>query len=208
MKRLGLAAAALLFVSAAAAPPTARFSGSVRGGESFERSLGGSLRFVLEPEDEGWNIHVRGADTLADYAGIVTPPFHGPNPLGIQAWHFRNADNTGPNRGDPNAPQEEREFSFVTSRRDYDIARLSLDQLLWPGDRSQAAVDSATAVFDSLPKGAGTLRITAMELRDLGAGRRPRFASMRFEVELRAPAHAGFDSISRPPRGKPKTQGQ
>jgi len=58
------------------------------------------------------------------------------------------------------------------------------------------------ALFDSLAKGAGTVRITAMELRDLEAGQRPGFASMRFEVELRIPTPKNGSSHS---GSRPKT---
>jgi hypothetical protein len=43
----------------------------------------------------------------------LTPPWHFvPNPREIEGWQFRNADNTGPNDGSVNAPQELREFIF------------------------------------------------------------------------------------------------
>jgi len=96
MKRLVPAVAALVLLLGASGAAPVRFGGTVHDSERFERRFADSLRLVLEPDDEGWTIRIRGADTLTDFAGIVTPPFHGPNPLGIQAWHFRNADNTGP----------------------------------------------------------------------------------------------------------------
>jgi hypothetical protein len=37
---------------------------------------------------------------------------HGPNATSIEGWHFRNEDNTGPNTGELNFPQHEREFIF------------------------------------------------------------------------------------------------
>ena len=104
---------------------TYRFSGRLEAGQRFERRFADSLRFVLEPADvSGWSIQILQHDTLADYAGIATPPFHGPNPTQIEAWHFRNQDNTGPSRGP--CPGAEREFSFVTSRRDYQAAAAAL----------------------------------------------------------------------------------
>jgi hypothetical protein len=166
---------------------TYRFSGRLQVGQRFERRFADSLRFVLEPADvSGWSIQILQRDTLADYAGIATPPFHGPNPTQIEAWHFRNQDNTGPSRGP--WPGAEREFSFVTTRRDYQAAAAALDVMLWPNGRSDGEVDSARAVFDALPTGRGRLRITDMRLGDLGAGRPPRFEAMRFHVELVLPA--------------------
>ena len=170
----------------AAAPRIYRFAGSVRAGERFERRFADSLRFVLRPSDEnGWSIVVAQEDSLADYAAIVTPPFHGPNPVQIEAWHFRNDGNTGPSQGP--WPGEERGFSFVTNRRDYDAAASALDVMLWPNGRPDAVVDSARAAFDALSTGSGRLNISALKLRELGAGRQPRFESIQFEVRLRMP---------------------
>jgi hypothetical protein len=49
----------------------------------------------------------------SDDLSRLTPPWHSvPNPREIEGWHFRNADNIGPNDGSVNAPQELREFIF------------------------------------------------------------------------------------------------
>jgi hypothetical protein len=186
--------------SAAAPRDTARierFSGWLRRGERFERGVLGDLRFRLEPEFDsrvngasGWSIHLFAADTLEDFAGIATPPYHGVNATQIEAWHFRNADNSGPNLGDVNAPQERRIFSFVTNPRDYATFRSALEVALWPGRRPESAVDSAMAVMDSIPAGEGRLVIREMKLGNLGAGLTPWFESMRFDVELKPPPAA------------------
>ena len=192
LRALPLALVALAACAAAPVPMrTIRFAAVVQGGQRFERPLTDSLRFVLDAGPlgrEGWKVGVFAADSTANFAGIVTPPFHGPNPLDIEAWHFRNADNTGPNRGDVPAPQAEREFEFVLTSPDYRVAASALDVVLWPGERSQAAQDSAQAVWDALRRGTGVLKVTGMELGGLAEGGRPWFESMRFEVELQLPA--------------------
>jgi hypothetical protein len=114
-------------VGAAASAPvrTIRFSGVLRGGVRFERRITDSLRFVLDPGPlgrEGWFLGVFAADRTANFAGVVTPPFHGPNALDLEAWHFRNADNTGPNRGDVNALRKS--VSSSSSYRHPSIERL------------------------------------------------------------------------------------
>jgi hypothetical protein len=182
---------------AAAARDTARgerFSGTLRRGERFERRVLGGLRFRLEPEFDsradgatGWSLHLFAADSLEDFAGIATPPYHGVNATQIEAWHFRNVDNSGPNDGDVNAPQEERGFSFVTNPGDYVAFAGALDIALWPNGRPDSVVDSAMAVMDSIPAGEGLLVIRELKLGNLGKGLTPWFESMRFDVELKPP---------------------
>ena len=175
--------------------PQVSFAGRVRSGERMERALPGGLRFRLEPQPgaragttSGWRIAILGADTLKDYAGIATPPYHGVNDLEIDAWHFRNQSNTGPNDGSVNAPQDLREFRFVTDSTTYRIQDAALEIALWPSDRSQAAQDSAMAVLDSMPVGEGRLEITHMTLGGPGTGVEPYFLDMDFRVDLRWPA--------------------
>ncbi len=163
-------------------PRPSHFEGHLSAGQRFERTFAESLHFVLRPQgDEGWAIVVTGSDSAADFAGIVTPPFHGPNPTQIEAWHFDPRDSSGA------SPGKARGFSFVSSRRDYQTAAAMLERMLWPNGRSDAAVDSAQAVFDALPVGSGVLKITNVELRDLEPGAPARFESMSFEVDLAPP---------------------
>jgi hypothetical protein len=175
--------------------PHVSFNGRVGSGGRMERALPGGLRFRLVPQagsrdatTSGWRIQVIGADTLEDYAAIATPPYHGVNDLGIDAWHFRNKDNTGSNDGSVSAPQDLREFRFVTDTASYRREAAALDIVLWPGDRPGAVRDSAMAVLDSMPTGEGRLEITHMTLSGLGAGVEPYFLDMDFQVELRWPA--------------------
>jgi hypothetical protein len=87
-----------------------------------------------------------------------------------------------------NAPQDLREFRFVTDSTSYHREAAALDIALWPGKRSQAAQDSAMAVLDSMPAGEGRLEITHMTLGGLGASVEPYFLDLDFQVELRWPA--------------------
>jgi hypothetical protein len=173
------------------------FSATIHGGERFERRVLGNLRFQLVPVayatsegDDGWAICLHGDDSLSNYVAIATPPYHGVNASVIAAWHFRNADNTGPNRGDVNAPQEVREFQFVISAADHDRYQHALDIVLWPNGRSEAAQDSARAILDAVPVGTGRLVIRDMKLTNLGKGIVPRFETLVFEVTLEPPPGA------------------
>lgn len=186
----GAAAPSLLSVHLEAAAHSTReevirFSGEVRRGERFTRTLDNGLRFALEPyaggSDGGWQIAMYAADTTQDLVGIATPPYHGVNPRIIEAWHFRNAQNTGPNQGDVNAPQDERGFSFLTSPDQYTPYREALDRLLVPSSSTDPDPPSRP---DGMPSGSGVLTIVERKLGGLGAGRTPYFEWMRFDVEL------------------------
>lgn len=92
-------------------PASMEFSGSIKAGKGFVRPFGGRFTFALEPIQYGWGICVYEKGRKENLAGL-TLPLHGPNPTDIEGWHFRNQDNTGPNDGRLNVPQEEREFIF------------------------------------------------------------------------------------------------
>ncbi|HLQ67715.1 MAG TPA: hypothetical protein VK123_10855 [Candidatus Limnocylindrales bacterium] len=198
----GLAALALVCAiqpacaaSPAPAPPAnskvVRFSGDVRRGERFTRAISGDLRFLLEPDPtEGWRIEVVGADSTRDYVWVVTPPYRGVNEAVVQAWHFRNAENSGPNDGSVNAPRDKRGFSFVTSAPDFAKCRDAVDRLLWPDGISDAGLDSAQALLDGVTHGEGTLTIGDMKLGGLGPGQSPWIEAMHFAVELELPEAA------------------
>ena len=92
-------------------PATIEFSGSVKAGQRFEHPFGDRFVFALEPAQFGWEICIYEKGRKEDLAEL-TLPLHGPNPTDIEGWHFRNEDNTAPNDGSVNVPQEDREFIF------------------------------------------------------------------------------------------------
>jgi len=92
-------------------PATIEFSGSIKAGQRFEHPFGNRFIFALEPEQYGWRISVYEKGRREDLAEL-TLPLHGPNPTDIEGWHFRNEDNTMPNDGSVNVPQENRGFIF------------------------------------------------------------------------------------------------
>jgi hypothetical protein len=62
---------------------------------------------------EGWLLEVATKGREAEDLSRLTPPWHcAPNPRQIEGWHVRNVDNSAPNDGSVNAPQEFREFIF------------------------------------------------------------------------------------------------
>ena len=79
----------------------------------FDRTTSAGWILHLRPTDNGWflSVSVRGRER--EDLSRLTPPWHFvPNPREIEGWHFRNRENTGPNDGSVNAPQELRDFIF------------------------------------------------------------------------------------------------
>ncbi len=113
-----LLAAALLPQSAAAqgacpAEPdraAVSFVAEVAGSHGFERRLASGWTFALVSADKGWDLRLFDGEGRDLTAG--TPPLRGPNARELYGWHFRNADNSGPNDGSVNAPQGLRVFAI------------------------------------------------------------------------------------------------
>jgi hypothetical protein len=147
----------------------------VRGSRAFERSFGGRFLFRLEPDTLGWTITVREVGRDEDLSRL-TPPFHFvPNPRYIEGWHFRNADNTGPNEPgekNVNAPGEIREFIFSP-----EVGRSVADPVS-AGPVTPEEVERVRAF------GRGRLTILSFGLEDLRPGQRARFGWMKVRVEL------------------------
>jgi hypothetical protein len=104
---------------------TLRFTGVIHRAELYRATVRAGLEFRLTPmngeSDGAWAIGVWPRDSVVlDYAAVATPPYRGVNPRYVEGWHFRNRENTGPGRGDMNAPGEERAFQFVECRADFD----------------------------------------------------------------------------------------
>ena len=94
-----------------------QISGDLKAGERFEKRVDRfvmrltPIRFSGVDIPIGWDIGVYEPGRNEDLSQF-TLPLSGPNDRMIYAWHFRNSDNTGPNEGSVNAPQNHREFTF------------------------------------------------------------------------------------------------
>lgn len=87
----------------------------VAGDAPFYQTLDNGWVFALVKNELGWSIRLYEDEPVSDAVDLtsLTPPLRGaPNPRDILGWHFRNADNTAPNTGDVNAPQELRAFTI------------------------------------------------------------------------------------------------
>ena len=87
--------------------------GEVARGDTLSKSTASGWILRLVPIEQGWSLQISMKTRETEDLSRLTPPWHFvPNPREIEGWHFRNADNTGPNDGSVNAPQELREFIF------------------------------------------------------------------------------------------------
>jgi hypothetical protein len=146
---------------------TALLEGEVAGQDSFSVPFGPDWTLMLTPVGDGWHLSVQ--DSAMFDLSWATPPLHGPNPKHLVGWHFRNADNTGPNTGEVNAPQGLRGFEFFTNGFDTGI------------EQGFPARD---------PEAGGTLEILDYGLADLLPGQTPRMVYLKFKVCLNWPAIA------------------
>ncbi|MEO0424223.1 MAG: hypothetical protein AAF184_17930 [Pseudomonadota bacterium] len=144
----------------------------VSGENSFYQSLDNGWVFALERAEEGWQVRLYdGVPGGAVDLTQLTPPLRGtPNPRDLFGWHFRNADNTGPNEGSVNAPQETR--AFVIS----------------PGLAGTAGLKPSGGSLELGPNdGLGLLKITDYGLRNPVPGERAVMNYVQFEACLRWP---------------------
>ncbi len=153
-----------------------RFSGEISGQHAYSEILPTGWLFMLEPAQYGWDIRVY-SNLPGDAPGIdmaaITPPFHAPNAREIYGWHFRNADNTGPNMGDVNAPQALRLFAFSPA-------------LIGTGGFRPPDTDLASE--PNPDDGRGWLIVADYGLADLEPGQQARMVYLRFEACLTWPA--------------------
>ncbi|MEM9233548.1 MAG: hypothetical protein AAGA69_04830 [Pseudomonadota bacterium] len=90
----------------------------IAGDRNFYQTLDNGWIFALVKAENGWSLRLYEGEPVGDAVDLtsMTPPLRGaPNPRDIFGWHFRNADNTGPNEGDVNAPQHMRAFVISPS---------------------------------------------------------------------------------------------
>ena len=113
---LGTMAAQARVASPCTAAPgrsTEQVDGEVAEGQRFSMVTSSGWILRLIPTQEGWLLEIAMKGRESEDLSRLTPPWHFvPNPRDIEGWQFRNADNTGPNEGSVNAPQELREFIF------------------------------------------------------------------------------------------------
>ena len=176
---------------------TVRFSGEIHRGQAFEKTIWEKLAFHLNcftGDGKGWVIWMGNPEYPdQNFSAVVTPPYRGIIARYIEGWHFRSSDNTSPNNGAVNAPQEVRRFEFVLDQDNYETAKEALGCLLWVCD--DLSFEQAENLHESTIKATGILTITEMELGNLVLGKRAWIEHFKFVLGLYFP-HESMESKS------------
>lgn len=145
----------------------------------------GGWVFRLRPWSEGWLIGVTVAGRESEDLSRLTPPWHFvPNAREIEGWHFRNKNNTAPNDGSVNAPQEMREFIF--------------SPLVGRGIEYNGSATTSEDVANVGSFGRGWLRIEDFRLTPPRQGERAAFEWLKFTACLTWPANYRPPATLRP----------
>jgi hypothetical protein len=168
--------------------------GKVAQGESFEARLDGGLVFRLDPNavgenPQGWTIRVApetSPDT--DHAWVATPPY--------RFWNSRYLDTSYGVAAAEALARTPREFAFVASSDDYEVAAEALDVLLWPYAHSQLEVDSAGARLSRIPTYAGSLWVEDGSVKPPDAAHPGGVIEwLAFRVQLCVPTGGGIGRV-------------
>ena len=196
--------------------PQVAMEGAVAAGQSFRKTFGRGLEFVLEARPNGWIarvLPVAESRSREDFAEVATPPFQSINPLLLTTeYGFRAQDIVGWNP---------RSFHFVARVADFGEAQLAyraatssrhptaeqdaavthvvmkalegqlriLDAVMTPGTGDQSR--AAGLVSTHLDTTAYTVSPPANGVAD----RLGKVVSMRFRVTLSAPGRVFCDGI-------------
>ena len=137
-----------------------RFTGEVKRGETFAKSLAPNMIFRLEPdagEDSGWSIRIApGSDSAAasiDCTGAVSEPLHGDKNLLIERPEDGSPGKSG--HWDPH------EFDFVPDAANCKAAWELANLVNYPSNLSDKEREEADVKLGQIPKGRGKLTIVA-----------------------------------------------
>ena len=145
----------------------------ISGERNFYQTLPNRWVFALMRVELGWSVRLYDREPVGEATDLtaLTPPLHSvPNPRDILGWHFRNKDNTAPNAGEVNAPQEMRAF------------------LISPGLAGTAGLRTSDGEQMPGPEdGIGWLKIVEYGLANPVPGTRARMNYLKFDACLSWP---------------------
>jgi hypothetical protein len=172
------------------------FTGQLTRGQTYKHQITPHLVFCLIPnnffsgEESGWQIKI--SNTMDgncgnNFAAIVNPPYHGNLLFDVHGWQFRNKDNTGENDGSVNAPQKERNFSFLLNENDDHMASAQFRCTYWGIDCSTDTPSGKAVGILDFPRSVGEFNITDMKLGNLIPNKTAWIEWMSFEVKIYLP---------------------
>jgi hypothetical protein len=151
--------------------------GEVHAGEYFKETIGGELSLSISTEGGSFKIGIVG-NSGDDLTRCVTPPFHGPNPTDIMAWHFINSGNS------PGGVGQKRWFLFTLTPEDHEIECHNLDSMLYRYDENDPEHLRAQKEWGGRTSGMGWLTVTGVQLSEAAPGAKPeKIVSISFEAE-------------------------
>ena len=161
------------------------FTGEVERGQVYMQKIKDGLVFCLTPsnfwvENGGWTINIGdeiGNECTDNFAGVVTPPFHGNNATFVQGWQFRNETNTADSEG--NAVRE-RYFNFIFNQSDFEA--------IFNSHYPDPAVDNSELDLSKIPRSRGVFTITELKLGNLIPNEVAWIETMKFEVKIYLPS--------------------
>jgi hypothetical protein len=175
----------LTTVLPAASQTKQRFSATVDGGKSYQKTIGPGLVFALDVElgvqgDASWRLAVKpspASDT--NFADCVTYPLHGPTVLDLDAWAWSPG-------ADP-AWKDSREFDFVLNSVANKKACAEMDRIV---EQDRAGRDPAgLRHYKDPPMGHARITIRSVDLKPVAADGKARFAKISFDAEITLPPH-------------------
>jgi hypothetical protein len=195
MKRvtsLWLVCFALSSLSAASQDRPLIFTGVAVEGQTFRKSIGRGLDFVLEPNpdgDTGWTIEVSPQGKLPtpaciDFLWVATPPYHFQNVRYLDTQYGTTAQDA--------VHSSPREFNFVLNCADFETESKRVEMAIYPNGAPQQQVDDAIAKLGTSPLGKGRLWIEDSKVtpgHDGGTGKDlGEIRWIKFKVEIKFPA--------------------
>ncbi len=148
-----------------------QITGEATEGADVTQPIGPFLLQLRSEGEDGWDLALFEPGRRDNLAQLSSPP-HGPSPLDIFAWHFRNDDNTGPPVASAAPGGRHREFVFSP-----DVGRtMTFNLETLAEDRERAAA-----------YGRGAFDVLAYEMTPRQLGESPRLLWIKFAACLTWP---------------------
>ncbi|MBN2501998.1 MAG: hypothetical protein JXB38_14545 [Anaerolineales bacterium] len=161
-----------------------KFSGQVRRGQFFKQEVIPDLVFCLRPNGQGWTIVMT---DLADdncevnFSGLVSPPFHGVNPIFIDSLQFTDMDEESSHPDSFGT----RGFNFVFNRVDYEARH---NEYYCTMNNINCPPETGTGERRVIPHSRGIMTITDIRVWNPVLEEEIWIDDMEFEVDIYLPA--------------------